>query len=133
MRSTHAETSRSSILAPPLMSDPQATFKSAFWNHTGKILEYLMMYLTSVLIARGLGVHENGTFVGLFSFSQLLLVLASFGLEVSLNKHIPQLSGELRDQNIRYIVRRVLGVRIMVILVLAAVLYGGLNLFSTLI
>ncbi len=112
------------------MSEPQTTFKSALWNHAGKILEYLLMYFTSVLIARGLGVQENGTFVGLFSVSQLLLVLTSFGLEVSLNKHIPQLSGELRSGNIRYILRWALGVRIVVILSVATALYV-VQYFST--
>ncbi|MBM2840588.1 MAG: hypothetical protein HW412_1116, partial [Bacteroidetes bacterium] len=46
------------------MTDPQATFKSALWNHAGKVLEFVLMYFISVLIARGLGVAENGTFVG---------------------------------------------------------------------
>jgi hypothetical protein len=42
------------------MADSHVTFKSAVWNHAGKVFEYLLMCLTSVLIPRGLGVHENG-------------------------------------------------------------------------
>jgi O-antigen/teichoic acid export membrane protein len=114
------------------MTDPQATFRSAVWNHAGKILEYILMYFTSVLVARGLGVQENGTFVGLFSVSQLLLVLTSFGLEVSLNKHIPQLTGELRRGYIRYLLQRVLAVRALVIIGVAGVLYGVMHFFAKL-
>lgn len=110
------------------MFDSQTTFRSAVWNHAGKILEYILMYLTSVLIARGLGVQENGGFVGLFSISQLLLVLTSFGLEVSLNKHIPQITGESRNERIRYVLRHVIVVRILIILGVATIVYGGLLL-----
>jgi O-antigen/teichoic acid export membrane protein len=110
------------------MFDPRTTFRSAVWNHAGKILEYLLMYVTSVLIARGLGVEDNGAFVGLFSISQLLLVLTSFGLEVSVNKHIPQLSGDARQGNIRHILRRALLLRIAVVLVGGFALLGILKL-----
>jgi hypothetical protein len=41
------------------MADPHATFKSAVWNHAGKVFEYRLMCWTSVLIPRGLGVHED--------------------------------------------------------------------------
>jgi O-antigen/teichoic acid export membrane protein len=112
------------------MAGPQATFKSAVWNHAGRILEYILMYFTSVLVARGLGVQENGTFVGLFSISQLLLVLTSFGLEVSLNKHLPQISGGSRDEHIRYIFHRALAVRVLAIISFAIVLYAGTQYFS---
>ncbi len=47
-----------------MMSEPQATFRSAVWNHAGRILEYVLMYVTSILIARGLGVQENGMVKG---------------------------------------------------------------------
>jgi O-antigen/teichoic acid export membrane protein len=114
----------------PAMIDPQATFRSALWNHAGRILEYILMYLTSVLIARGLGVLENGTFVGLFSASQLLLVLTSFGLEVSLNKHLPQIGGQSRDKCIRYVLRRMLLVRVLALLSFAVVLYVAKHFFS---
>jgi O-antigen/teichoic acid export membrane protein len=115
------------------MEDPQATFKSAVWNHAGKILEYVLMYVTSVLIARGLGVQENGTFVSLLSISQLLLVLTSFGLEVSLNKHIPQLSGEQRDDRLRFVLRRALALRAFIIVGLALVIYLTMGLLPGLL
>ena len=115
------------------MADPRSTFVSALWNHAGKIAEYMLMYLTSVLIARGLGVLENGVFVGLFSVSQLLLVFVSFGLEVSLNKHVPQLEGENRLERLRFILRGALALRVLAVIFLAAALGGSMLLFNSLI
>jgi len=96
-------------------------FSSAAWNHIGKVLEYVLLYSTSILIARSLGVEENGRFVGLFSVSQLLLVLCSFGLEVSLNKHIPQLQGSKSESEIRFVLRRLLLIRAMAFAAAASV------------
>ncbi len=115
------------------MFDARTTFRSAVWNHAGKILEYVLMYLTSVLIARGLGVQENGTFVGLFSISQLLLVLTSFGLEVSLNKHIPQITGNGKSEHIRYVLRQVFAARILSIVVVVLCLLAVLRSFPGLV
>lgn len=95
------------------MSKAKLTFHSALWNHIGKILEYVLMYLTSILIARGLGVEDNGRFVGLFSLSQLLLVLSSLGLETSLNKFIPQLSHDHDNAKASYILKKSLILRVV--------------------
>jgi O-antigen/teichoic acid export membrane protein len=110
------------------MFEPQVTFKSALWNHVGKVLEYFLMYATSILIARGLGVQENGSFVGLFSVSQLLLVLSSFGLEVSLNKHIPQVVGKLRIERLRHILRRAFALRVLAIFGCAIAVFAAVRL-----
>ncbi len=113
------------------MSTAQLTFRSAVWNHAGRILEYVLMYLTSVLIARGLGVEENGRFVGLFSISQLLLVISSLGLETSLNKFIPQLDERSSEGTTRYIMRRLLGIRVLVFLVTATLFSLAAGLINT--
>lgn len=106
------------------MSNARHTFLSAVWNHAGRILEYVLMYLTAIFIARGLGVEENGRFVGLFSISQLLIVLSSLGLETSLNKFIPQLGADSTDAQGRFMLRRVLLLRIGAFAV-AAFLFAG--------
>lgn len=112
------------------MTSARRTFLSAVWNHAGRILEYTLMYLTSIVIARGLGVEENGRFVGLFSVVQLLLVLCSFGLETSLNKFIPQLERDSSDAQARFILRKALVLRIAVFVVLAALFTGFLHVVS---
>jgi len=105
------------------MSKAKLTFQSALWNHAGKILEYVLMYATSIIIARGLGVQENGRFVGMFSLSQLLLVLCSFGLETSLNKFIPQLTQEKNNEKATYILRSGLLIRVLAFFGVAVLFY----------
>lgn len=112
------------------MSNAKITFHSALWNHAGKVLEYLLMYLTSIVIARGLGVQENGRFVGLFSLSQLLLVLCSFGLETSLNKFIPQLASDTLGAQASFILRRAILIRIAAFFGVAALSYILIHSFT---
>lgn len=90
------------------------------------------MYLTSVLIARGLGVEENGVFVGLFSVCQLLLVLSSLGLETTLNKHIPQLDSSSKEGSLRFLIRRSLGVRLVFVISVGVALLGMVFLHPSL-
>ncbi len=108
------------------MSKAKATFHSILWNHTGKITEYILMYAASILIARGLGAAENGTFVGLLSLSQLLLVLCSLGLETSLNKFIPQFAHENKDAKIAFTLRKVLLLRITLCFIVGILFYAAI-------
>ncbi len=112
------------------MSKAKATFHSILWNHAGKIAEYILMYAASILIARGLGAAENGTFVGLLSLSQLLLVLCSLGLETSLNKFIPQLAHGNNDAKIAFALRRMLLLRITVCFAVGILFYAAVVLFA---
>ncbi len=112
------------------MSKAKATFHSILWNHAGKIVEYILMYAASILIARGLGAAENGTFVGLFSLSQLLLVLCSLGLETSLNKFIPQFAHEHKDSKIAFTLRRILLLRVTACFAVAILFYSAIVLFA---
>jgi len=104
------------------------TFRGALWNHAGKLLEYGAMYAMSVFIARGLGVEHNGEFASLVSLSQLLLVAASFGLETSLNKFIPELEKTTGVDQTRYLFRRVILLRILLYF---AVAFVGWILYAT--
>ncbi|MEO8168015.1 MAG: hypothetical protein ABI623_07205, partial [bacterium] len=88
------------------------------------------MYAASILIARGLGAAENGTFVGLLSLSQLLLVICSLGLETSLNKFIPQFADENKGSKIAYTLRRMLLIRITVCFVIGIFFYAALVFFA---
>lgn len=94
------------------MTTPAAIVRSILWNHAGRLAEYALMYATSVLIARGLGVMGNGDFAGLTTSAQLLFVLTSIGLETSLNRHIPRL-GDAAQGVTRSLLRKALAVRFM--------------------
>ncbi len=97
---------------------------SAVWNHVGRVTEYVLFYLSSILVARALGVEENGRYAFLLSISQLLLVVASLGLEASLNTFIPRLSQSTGSASrLRYLMRRFGGLRAGSIIL--AVTVGG--------
>jgi O-antigen/teichoic acid export membrane protein len=96
------------------MTRAKATAKGYLWNHAGKVLEYLLLFSTTVVIARGLGVAENGVYAALASFAQLLVVLSSLSLESSLNRFIPQLEvtqPQTRVTRLRFMLRRIFLVR----------------------
>ncbi|MFN0157689.1 MAG: oligosaccharide flippase family protein [Bacteroidota bacterium] len=110
------------------MSRARTIFKSAIWNHAGRTLEFVFMYATSIALARGLSVAENGIFVSLLSVSHLLLVLSSFGLEAALNKHIPQLPATQADNQLRRILRVVLSIRGVLAIAAVGILYVAISL-----
>lgn len=99
-------------LAPftPVTSTSRNIARSAIWNHVGKVAEYALFYFSMIVVARGLGVEKNGHLAGLLSVVQLLIVLSSAGIEVSLNKYLPQAGGT--NAGTRYLVVRLLLVRL---------------------
>jgi O-antigen/teichoic acid export membrane protein len=111
------------------MPQPRTAALAILWNYTGKGLEYVVQYVTSLLIARALGVDGNGEYAGLLSISQLMLVLASFGLETSLMRHIPVIEDSGATQRARFLLRRFAALRTLLVL-LVAVLAGTLLLMS---
>lgn len=108
------------------MTHARATAEGYLWNHAGKVLEYVLLFVIAVFIARGLGVEANGVYASLVSFAQLLVVLSSLSLESSLNRFIPQLSAldpETRRPRLRFMLRRVFFTRgVLLLLVLLAAL-----------
>jgi O-antigen/teichoic acid export membrane protein len=116
------------------MTQAKATAEGYLWNHAGKILEYLLLFLITVLLARGLGVEANGVFASLVSFAQLLVVLSSLSLESSLNRFIPQLEaigsadGKAR---LRFMLRRVLLARAILLATIVAIAFLVVQLSGT--
>ena len=98
------------------MSLAIATFRGVLWNHGGKVIEYSLMYATSLVVARGLGVELNGVYASVISLSQLLVVLTSFGFETVINKSFPQISGADAGARRAFLLRRILVVRCAVFL-----------------
>ena len=66
--------------------------------------------------------EANGTYVGLIAVAQVLLLVISMGLEASLNKHIPQIEDPWKIQKTRFLLRRILLVRLGAFVVIGAVL-----------
>jgi O-antigen/teichoic acid export membrane protein len=69
-----------------------------------------------VVIARSLGVDANGRYAGIVSIVQMLLVFGSFGIETVLNTYLPRQLGPNAAARARYIVRRALIFRLVLLL-----------------
>ncbi len=64
---------------------------SAFaWNHFARTGEYLLSYITSVVLARFLGAQTYGAYAVFLSAVQLLIVVSSYGLEASIVANFPR-------------------------------------------
>jgi O-antigen/teichoic acid export membrane protein len=112
-----------------MLLDKPRISRSVFWNHLGKVAEYALLYATSVVVARSLGVDANGRYAGIVSIIQMLLVFGSFGIETALNTYLPRQSGLNAAARIRYIVRRAVGFRLVLLLGLVIPIAYLLSLF----
>lgn len=61
-----------------------------FWNQIGRTIEYVLVFLFSVMIARQLGAEVNGIYATLLSIIFLLMTVSSFGLETSITSTFPR-------------------------------------------
>jgi O-antigen/teichoic acid export membrane protein len=76
------------------MSLARDIFRGILWNHAGRILEYALMYLFSVFVARGLGAELNGTYVTFYTLAQLVLLVSGLGFETALTRSAAQISSD---------------------------------------
>ena len=113
--------------ARPLPSN--STPRLFLWNHAGRVAEYVALYVSSVVIARGLGLEGNGVYAGLTSILQGLLVASAIGADATLNRHIPQLIGQDSSAQTRALFWRILAVRIGLLALAGAVGFGVTSLF----
>lgn len=101
------------------MPDFQKISKGFFWNHVGRVSEYLLIYLFTVVIARSLGAIVNGYYATFLSITQLLLILSSLGLETAITSRLPQVSS---DKSIRSkILINLLLIRLILVMIVGLV------------
>lgn len=63
-----------------------------FWNHINKIIGYLLDFVLSIVLARGLGDYYFGVYSELFNFIFLFSLICSFGIDTAINVYIPKSS-----------------------------------------
>ena len=67
------------------------TAKHLYWLFSGNTVSIILTFFTTILVARVLTTAENGIFLALFTFANLLSELGEFGLGSSLSNFIPPL------------------------------------------
>lgn len=87
------------------------------------MLEYVLMYLFSLVVARFLGPALNGTYALFLSAVQFLLVFSSLGLETSLASHVPRILKESTEKTIARMLHELIIVRLLVGMVTGMAFY----------
>jgi O-antigen/teichoic acid export membrane protein len=106
------------------MSLAKSIFRGVIWNHAGKIAEYALMYVFSVLVARGLGAEQNGVYVTFYTLAQFLLLVSGLGFETALIRWSAQFFRTEDMPRLRYVLRRLFGWRLVAFLVAAFLCYS---------
>lgn len=98
--------------------------KSFFWNHSAKVLEYIFIYLLSLLLARELGAQLYGVYATIISITILMLNLSSLGFEATLTKYTAQfLTRTDGIPEIRFVSKYLMIIRVLISLSLLFLLY----------
>jgi O-antigen/teichoic acid export membrane protein len=105
------------------MSLAKSIVRGVIWNHAGRIVEYGLMYVFSVLVARGLGAEQNGVYVTFYTLAQFLLLISGLGFETALTRWSAQHFRMEDMPRLRYVLRRLFGWRLAGFLAAASLFY----------
>ncbi len=104
------------------------------WNVLGKICTQILLLAISILITRYLGKDQLGLYATILVIPAFIRLLNGFGLEMVLNKKLPEL--QVRDPSFgqaRYVLRRLLTLRLISSLITCLLLYFFLPFYFALI
>ncbi len=116
------------------MSAFRSFLTNASWNVFGKICVQVLLLGVSILITRYLGKERLGLYATILVIPNFIRLLNGFGLEMVINKKLPEL--QVNDPSLglgRYALRRLLLLRLVSSLVLGSLLYLFLPSYFTLI
>ena len=109
------------------MSSFQRFISNISWNVLGKVCVQILLFGVSVLLARYLGKEKLGIYATLLVVPTFVRLLNQFGLETLINKKIPELNVlDPSGKQARYLIQRLLAIRLGTSLLFSIVLYVGL-------
>ena len=92
------------------------------WNYPGKILEFLLKFLSLLVVARYLGPSRYGVYSALMGIFTLATLFGSFGFNHTLLTYIPKLWGE-EPGKAAFLLRRLFGLGIAITVAISLTLY----------
>ncbi|MGA9117797.1 MAG: polysaccharide biosynthesis C-terminal domain-containing protein [Bacteroidota bacterium] len=101
------------------MISPRDTAVSVLWNYAGKFADAAGFYIVGIIVAHSVGVREYSLYALALSGMRMVVALSAMGLEVALNKFIPGLARGGKTGAIRFLVQRVVVMRILLATVLS--------------
>ncbi|MBT5868233.1 MAG: polysaccharide biosynthesis protein [Nitrospinaceae bacterium] len=97
------------------------------WNVLGKVCVQILLFGVSILLTRYLGKERLGIYATLLVIPSFVRLLNQFGLETLINKKLPELIvQDPSGQQGRYLVRKILAIRVTTTLAFGAALYAAL-------
>jgi O-antigen/teichoic acid export membrane protein len=93
------------------------------WSQAGRLLEVLLLFLVSLVLARMLGPNQYGTFALSVSFIAFCSFLASVGIEGNaLGKFVPEAAAGRYKGGVARLVYDLIGVRVITVFVFTGIL-----------
>ena len=96
------------------MSESESLTRKAsaglLWNQMSRFGEYGVMFVLSIVLARGLGTEGFGRYTVVISFSYICILLSTLGLNEAMNNFVPKYQDT--PGTLSFILRRALGARI---------------------
>lgn len=79
------------------------------WNQLSKVLEFVLAFLLSIVIARGLETGDYGIYATILSVCSLAILFSSLGADNAINIYLPKI---YKDKGkAAYLIKRLLGVK----------------------
>lgn len=78
------------------------------WNQAAKILEFVAVFLLSIVLARGLGTHGYGIYATLRSVWSVIFLLSALGFNQALNTFLPQFQTRNEPGRMAFVLRKTL-------------------------
>ncbi|GAB4235952.1 MAG: hypothetical protein Tsb0021_15580 [Chlamydiales bacterium] len=99
------------------------SFASVPWLVIGKVGTFVLYFIISILIVRFLSPEEYGIYRLLSSISEYLVVPCSLGLNFALLRFIPELATQKKIDQIRDLLRRIVGYEVIAWAAVALILF----------
>jgi O-antigen/teichoic acid export membrane protein len=97
------------------------TSKGFFWNQISKISDFGLIFLFSVVVARGLGSEQYGIYSIVISVCTAFLLFCSLGFNEAANNFIPKFLEE--NKKTAYLLKKLIWIRSLITFILSLVLY----------
>ena len=101
------------------MSLVKRTSKGFVWNQASKIIEFILLFLFNIVVARGLGPQQYGIYSLIITVSAFFLLFCSNGFEQTLNIFLSKLDTEEKT----YLLRNLFILRMLSVSIISLILY----------
>ncbi len=104
------------------MNEIKRIAKGFFWNQVGRSLEYVLIFLLSIIIAKFLGSQLNGIYASILSLVFFFSAISSLGIETAVNSTFPKYFGA-EISRAASAIRKLLLFRILSTILIGGILY----------